>query len=99
MSGDALGMVEHFDVRITSRTIEVFHHAKRVAAHQRRYGGPRHGTDPDHMPSAHRRYAAWSPERFQRWARPIGPHTAGLLIAVLAKLPPPPPRLRTVTGV
>jgi transposase len=38
------------DVRITSRTIEVFHHAKRVAAHQRRYGGQRHGTDPDHMP-------------------------------------------------
>jgi hypothetical protein len=35
------------DVRITSRTIEVFHHAKRVAAHQRRYGGQRHGTDPD----------------------------------------------------
>jgi Mu transposase-like protein len=57
------------DVCITSRTIEVFHHAKRIAAHQRRYGGPRHGTDPDHMPSAHRRYAAWSPERFQRWAR------------------------------
>jgi hypothetical protein len=23
------------------------------------------------MPSAHRRYAAWSPERFQRWARTI----------------------------
>jgi hypothetical protein len=32
------------DVRITSRIIEVFHHGKRVAAHQRRYGGPRHGT-------------------------------------------------------
>jgi uncharacterized protein YjiS (DUF1127 family) len=28
------------DVRITSRTIEVFHHGKRVVAHQRRYGGP-----------------------------------------------------------
>jgi len=72
------------DVRITSRTIEVFHQAKRVAAHQRRYGGQRHGTDPDHMPSAHRRYAAWSPERFQRWARSIGPNTEGLVIAVLA---------------
>jgi hypothetical protein len=27
---------------------------------------------PDHMPSAHRRYAAWSPARFQCWARSIG---------------------------
>src|SRR6202049_266372 len=40
-------------LRITSRTIEVFHRAKRVAAHQRRYGGRRHGTDTDHMPSSH----------------------------------------------
>jgi len=87
------------DVRITSRTIEVFHHAKRIAAHQRRYGGPRHGTDPDHMPSAHRRYAAWSPERFQRWARSIGPNTEGLVIAVLANRPHPKQGFRTCLGV
>src|SRR5467141_3276382 len=87
------------DVRITSRTIEVFHHAKRVAAHQRRYGGPCHGTDPDHMPSAHRRYAAWSPERFQRVARSIGPNTEGLVIAVLANRPHPEQGFRTCLGV
>src|ERR1700724_2410918 len=29
------------DLRITSRIVEVFHRAKRVAAHQRRYGGRR----------------------------------------------------------
>ncbi len=48
---------EQVDVRATIRTIELFHRGVRVAAHQRRYGGRRHGTDPDHMPSAHRRYA------------------------------------------
>jgi transposase len=47
---------EQVDTRTTARTIEVFHHGLRVAAHARRYGGA-HGTDPDHMPSAHRRYA------------------------------------------
>jgi hypothetical protein len=36
------------------------------------------------MPSAHRRDAAWSPERFARWARSIGPNTEGLVVAVLA---------------
>ena len=41
---------EQVDVRLTSRTVEVFHRGQRVAAHQRRYGGRRHGTDPDHMP-------------------------------------------------
>jgi transposase len=87
------------DVRITSRTIEVFHRAKRVAAHQRRYGGPRHGTDPQHMPSSHRRYAAWSPERFQRWGRTIGPNTEGLIVAVLAHRPHPEQGFRTCLGV
>jgi transposase len=87
------------DLRITSRIIEVFHRGKRVAAHQRRYGGRRHGTDPEHMPSAHRRYAAWSPARFQRWARSIGPNTEALVIAVLANRPHPEQGFRTCLGV
>ena len=42
---------QQVDARITSATIELFHKGKRVAAHQRRYGGARrHGTLPDHMP-------------------------------------------------
>jgi hypothetical protein len=40
---------EQVDTRITTRTIEIFHRGKRVASHARRYGGPRHGTLPDHM--------------------------------------------------
>jgi transposase len=52
---------EQVEVCITARTIEIFHRGKRVAAHLRRYGGRIHGTDPEHMPSAHRRYAEWTP--------------------------------------
>jgi hypothetical protein len=77
------------DIRITAHTVEIFHRGQRVGAHMRRYGGPRHGTDPDRMPSSHRRYAEWSPERFRRWARSIGPETEGLVIAVLANRPHP----------
>jgi transposase len=90
---------EQVDVRVTSHTVEVFHRGQRVAAHQRRFGGRRHGTDPDHMPRAHRRYAEWTPERVQRWARAIGPHTEGLIIAVLASRPHPEQGLRTCLGV
>ena len=45
---------EQVDLRLTTRTVEVFHRGQRVAAHERRYGGSRHGTDPDHAqrPSA-----------------------------------------------
>src|SRR3954470_1241335 len=89
---------EQVDVRLTSRTVEVSHRGQRVAAHQRRFGGRRHGTDPDHMPRAHRRYAEWTPERVQRWARAIGPHTEGLILAVLASRPHPEQGLRTCLG-
>jgi transposase len=71
----------------------------RVAAHQRRYGGRRHGTDPDHMPSAHRRYAEWTPDRFRRWGRSIGPNTEGLVLAILANRPHPEQGFRTCLGV
>ena len=56
------------EVRVTTRAIEVFLRGQRVAVHQRRYMGRKHGTNPEHMPSAHRRYAEWTPERFRRWA-------------------------------
>ena len=52
---------QQVDVRLTGRTVEIFHRGRRVAAHERRHGGRRHGTDPDHMPSSHRRYAEWTP--------------------------------------
>jgi transposase len=87
------------DIRATARTIEVFHRGKRVAAHARRYGGPRHGTQPEHMPSAHRRYGEWTPERLQRQARTIGPNTEGLIIAVMARRPHPEQGFRTCLGV
>jgi len=90
---------EQVDTRATARTVEVFHRGKRVAAHARRYGGPRHGTQPEHMPSAHRRYAEWTPERLQRQARGIGPNTEALIIAVLARRPHPEQGFRTCLGV
>ena len=95
---------EQVDVRATSRTIEMFHRGKRVAAHQRRYGGRRHGTDPEHMPSAHRRYAEWTPERFRRWAavdraehRRAGHRHPGQPAASRAGLPHLPRRPAAVT--
>ena len=90
---------QQVDVRATSRTIEIFLKGQRIAAHQRRYGGSRFGTDPDHMPSSHRRYAEWSPERFRRWAASIGPHTEGLIVAILASRPHPEQGFRTCLGV
>jgi transposase len=90
---------EQVDTRATERIIEIFHRGKRIAVHQRRYGGRRHGTDPNHMPSSHRRYAEWTPERFRRWGASVGPSTEGLVIAILASRPHPEQGFRTCLGV
>ena len=90
---------QEVDIRATTRTIEIFHRGQRIAVHQRRYSGRRYGTNPDHMPSSHRRYAEWTPERFRRWAATIGPQTEGLVIAILASRPHPEQGFRTCLGV
>jgi transposase len=90
---------EQVDVRITRYIIEIFHRGKRVAVHNRRYSGRRHGTHADHMPSSHRRYSQWTPERFRHWGRSIGPQTEGLIIAILANRPHPEQGFRTCLGV
>jgi len=51
------------------------------------------------MPSSHRRYADWTPDRFRRWGHSIGPETEGLVIAILAKRPHPEQGFRTCLGV
>src|ERR1700712_3173897 len=51
------------------------------------------------MPSAHRRYAEWTPARFERWGREIGPETEGLVIAILHARPHPEQGFRTCLGV
>ena len=59
--------------RITERTVEIFHKGKRVAAHMRGSGNRRHTTIAEHMPSAHRRYAGWTPARIRSRATAVEP--------------------------
>ncbi len=90
---------QQVEVRVTSRIVEIFHHSKRVAVHQRRYAGQRAGTEPEHMPSHHRFIAEWTPERFIGWARSFGPNTEQLIVAVLASRRHPEQAFRTCLGI
>jgi transposase len=69
--------------RIAASTIEIFHRGNRVAAHIRSSSNRRHTTVPDHMPSSHRRYADWTPERIRRQAGEIGRNTAALVETII----------------
>ena len=75
---------ERLDVRLTATTIEAFRKGERVAAHARSYVKGTYTTLKGHMPSRHRAYAEWSPDRFIQWAGKIGESTAHLVEQVLA---------------
>jgi transposase len=86
-------------VRITARTVEVFHRGKRVAAHMRSSSDRRHTTVPEHMPSSHRRYVDWTPERIRRQAGEIGRNTATLIEIIMRERFHPEQGFRAAVGI
>jgi len=87
------------EVRITQATVEVFHRGVRVASHARSPVRRRHTTIPEHMPSAHRRHAFWTPERVLAAAKKIGPSTAALSQAIMRAKPHPEQGFRSCLGI
>ena len=85
--------------RITARTVEVFHRGKRVAAHVRSSSNRKHTTVREHMPSSHRRYADWTPERIKRQAGEIGPKTSALVEIILRERTHPEQGFRASIGI
>jgi transposase len=80
---------EQVEARITATTVELFRRGERIAAHRRSSGNGKHSTVPEHMPSAHRRFADWTIERISREASAIGSDAALLVEKILAERPHP----------
>ena len=87
------------EVRATELTVEVFHHGTRVTSHARSPVKHRHTTIPEHMPSAHRRYAFWTPARLLAEADKIGPSTLALCEAIMRAKPHPEQGFRSCLGI
>ncbi|MFI5016205.1 MAG: IS21 family transposase [Hyphomicrobiales bacterium] len=87
------------EVRVTELAIEVLHRGVRVASHVRCAVQHRHTTIPEHMPSAHRRYALWTPARLLAAAEKIGPSTVALCEAVMRAKPHPEQGFRSCFGI
>ncbi len=90
---------ELVDVRVTERTVEVFQKAARAPATPGRPAAGVTRPRPEHMPSAHRRHAEWTPARMMAAAEKIGPSTTALFDAVMAERPHPEQGFRTCLGV
>jgi len=87
-------------VRLSSHVVEIFHRGERIASHVRsyhyRYG---HTTHPEHMPSNHRMYAEWSPERIEKWAATIGASTAEMCRRLMEAKRHPEQGFRACMGI
>ena len=62
-------------LRATASSVEIYRLGNRVAAHARSRVVGRHTTITEHMPSAHRMHAEWTPERILGWAATVGVNT------------------------
>jgi transposase len=90
---------ELVEARLTDTTVEIFHRGSRIASHARSHMRNRHTTVPEHMPSAHRRYAEWTPARMMRHAASIGPATVALVEAIMKAKPHPEQGFRACLGI
>lgn len=87
------------DVRAGAATVEVFHRGERVASHPRALHRRGQSTTPEHMPSAHRRHAQWTPARLLQEAAGIGPAAVALCEAIMIARPRPEQGFRTCLGI
>jgi transposase len=90
---------EQVEARITDTTVEIFHRGSRVASHARSPLANRHTTIAEHMPSAHRRYAEWTPARLLQEAARIGPSASALVEVIMAAKPHPEQGFRSCLGI
>ena len=89
---------ELVEARYTTTTVELFHKGRRITSHRRRYDG-QPSTKPEHMPSAHRAHAEWTPSRLIRWAERGGPATGHLVAEILRRRPHPEQGYRACLGL
>jgi transposase len=85
--------------RFTDRTVEIFHHGKRIACHLRGPANRLHTTVTEHMPSAHRRLAAWTPQRIRHYAAAVGPNAEALVDIIMRSRPHPEQGFRSSIGI
>jgi transposase len=61
-------------LRASAQTVELFFKGNRVTSHARSFIRFKKTTIAEHMPSHHRAYAEWTPERISSWVGKIGPN-------------------------
>jgi transposase len=82
----------------TASSVEVQLRGRRIAVHARN-GNGRYSTVREHMPSAHRAHADWTPSRILSVAQHVGAATHALCTAILSERPHPEQGFRSCLGI
>jgi len=81
------------------RNVAIYYDNARVVQHRRDRTRGGYTTLCHHMPSAHRFYSEWNPQRFRRWASSIGENTERMIAAVISKRPHPEQAYKVCLGI
>lgn len=91
---------QEVEVRLSARTVEIFHRDQRVALHPRSHQRGGFSTDAAHRPKSHQRHLEWSPERLIGWAQnDVGSHCADAVRHILETKPHPEQGYRSCLGL
>ena len=90
---------KQLEAHITGQQVTLYHQDHIVAVHPRACGMGGHTTNDQHMPVAHQKHQQWTPERFERWAKDIGPDTEQLVSLYLQQRKHPEQSYRRCLGL
>jgi transposase len=83
----------------TDRVVEIFHKNQRVAAFERDRRKNGYTTNKEHMPSHHKFYAEWNPQRILSWAESIGENVREVSSHILNRSQHPEQGFKSCIGI
>jgi transposase len=83
----------------TDSVVEIFYNNQRIAFHKRDRTPNQYSTIKEHMPSHHKAYSEWNPQRLINWAADVGEHVKTVIEYILAHRKHPEQGYRVCLGI
>jgi transposase len=90
---------EELWLRASEHVVSIYFKNNRIASHARSFIKWDKTTLPDHMPSHHRAYAEWTPERITNWIKTIGPNSVQIVENMMTERQHPELAFRSALGI
>lgn len=83
----------------TDSIVELFYKNERIAIHERDRRKNGYSTNKDHMPSHHKFYAEWNPDKIVSWAENIGDNVKNVAVQILEMSEHPEQGFKSCIGI